>query len=147
MGCCWLKANRLWVWLRVFILSHNCQHLHCSLNPEWYKDHFIMSCPAQSFFERFSLQGEFFESYPWDDASSDIMGPSWLTKCCCFEKNIFGCENILLLILLSTHNIIKWTKSFITLKSGLELRNKCKRHERKLIKARTCMFGYDIYLN
>jgi len=35
-----------------------------SLNPEWYGDHFIMSCPAQSFLERFSLQGEFFESYP-----------------------------------------------------------------------------------
>ena len=35
-----------------------------SLNPEWYRDHFIMSCPAQSFLERFSLQGEFFESYP-----------------------------------------------------------------------------------
>ena len=34
------------------------------LDSEWYNDHFIMSCPAQSFLERFSLQGEFFESYP-----------------------------------------------------------------------------------
>ncbi|TRY73471.1 hypothetical protein TCAL_01574 [Tigriopus californicus] len=33
------------------------------LNQNWYQDHFVMACPAQSFLERFSLQGEFFEDY------------------------------------------------------------------------------------
>ena len=33
------------------------------LNERWYRDHFVMSCPAQSFLERFSLQGEFFDKY------------------------------------------------------------------------------------
>lgn len=33
------------------------------LNANWYKDHFVMACPAQSFLERFSLQGEFFDDY------------------------------------------------------------------------------------
>ena len=31
------------------------------LNKTWYNDYFIMSCPAKSFIERFSVQGEFFE--------------------------------------------------------------------------------------
>ena len=33
------------------------------LNDRWYKDHFVMSCPAQGFLQRFSLQGEFFDQY------------------------------------------------------------------------------------
>jgi len=31
------------------------------LNKTWYEDYFIMSCPAKSFLERFSIQGEVFE--------------------------------------------------------------------------------------
>ena len=30
------------------------------LNKTWYEDYFIMSCPAKSYIERFSVQGEFF---------------------------------------------------------------------------------------
>lgn len=33
------------------------------LNKTWYTDYFIMSCPAKSFIERFSVQGEFFEKH------------------------------------------------------------------------------------
>ena len=33
------------------------------LHERWYKDHFVMSCPAQGFLERFSLQAEFFDRY------------------------------------------------------------------------------------
>jgi hypothetical protein len=33
------------------------------LDSSWYADYFVMSCPAQSFAERLSLQGEFFEKY------------------------------------------------------------------------------------
>ena len=33
------------------------------LNKTWYNNYFIMSCPAKSFIERFSVQGEFFEKH------------------------------------------------------------------------------------
>lgn len=33
------------------------------LDTRWYDDHTVMSCPARTFLERFSLQGEFFEKY------------------------------------------------------------------------------------
>lgn len=33
------------------------------LNMSWIQDFGVMSCPAQSFLERFSIQGEFFENY------------------------------------------------------------------------------------
>ena len=32
------------------------------INASWIEDFAVMSCPAQSFVERFSIQGEFFES-------------------------------------------------------------------------------------
>jgi hypothetical protein len=31
------------------------------INTSWVQDHGVMSCPAQSFVERFSIQGEFFD--------------------------------------------------------------------------------------
>ena len=31
------------------------------INVSWVEDFAVMSCPAQSFVERFSIQGEFFE--------------------------------------------------------------------------------------
>ena len=34
-----------------------------SLNSSWVQDFSVMSCSAQSFLERFSIQGEFFENY------------------------------------------------------------------------------------
>jgi len=33
------------------------------INQTWYEDHAILSCPAKHFLERFSVQGEFFDSY------------------------------------------------------------------------------------
>ena len=33
------------------------------VNQSWTKDFSVMSCPAQVFKERFSVQGEFFDSY------------------------------------------------------------------------------------
>ena len=33
------------------------------LNSSWTEDFAVMSCPAQRFIERFSIQGEFFENY------------------------------------------------------------------------------------
>jgi len=33
------------------------------IEQKWYNDHSILSCPAKHFLERFSVQGEFFESY------------------------------------------------------------------------------------
>ena len=32
------------------------------LNKTWYQDHFMMSCPAKTFVERFCVQGEIFEN-------------------------------------------------------------------------------------